>query len=759
MAELQVVGKRLPRVDAAVKATGSAIFAADISVQGMLYGKILRSPFAHARILNIDTSKAERLPGVRAVITGKDFPGIKFGFLPFTRDQLPFALEKTRFVGEVVAAVAATDDDIAEEALELIRVDYEELPAVFTVEQAMKEGAPLVHDHAKGNVTFKANYNYGDVDKAFQGADYIREERLSSQRVNHGFIEPHSMLAQVDATGKVLMQGSKQSPYITWRHFCRAMDLPLNKVRLLNPYVGGAFSGKHDPHDLDFAAVKLAMKTGRPVKIVVSMDDILGAYRQRHSKEAWIKVGVKKDGTIVAIDAKLFSEGGAYACVSPLNLQIFGISLLEPYRISNARYEGTRFYTNKPPCGAMHGQSVPIARYVLESVLSAIADDLGIDQLEIRLRNAHKDGETTLSGKLLVNYVFTDTINKMSQAIDWQGWKAKKKPYRGMGFACTAVSSGTRVRGHWASAAVVKLTEDGTATVSHGGTELGQGCDTVMAQIAAESLGLKLEDITVATEDSDNTILEEGIFSSRTTVWAGNAVKAAAEDARDQLAEAAARVFKVDKGDIEFRDRRVFVRGNPDKGMSFGEMVREADFEQGRPIYGRGSWAGPVGHAHYDKVEGGMTPGAGSLTLAVEVEVDPETGKVKILNSVAVCDNGQPINPMMLEGQMEGGNLFQFGLAFSENCLTDEKGVPLTHDFLNYKIARATEAPHASLHSIITQNVFGPFGAKGGGESFCTAALAAAVNAVSDAIGVRMTDLPMTPDKVLKALEKKGAKG
>lgn len=759
MTELSVVGKPLPRIDAVVKATGSARFADDISVLGALRGKVLRSPYAHAKILNIDTSKAERLPGVRGIITGKDFPGIKFGFLPQTRDQLPFATDKTRFVGEAVAAVAAIDEEVAEEALHLIKVDYEVLQPVLTAQEAIKEGAPLVHEHAAGNIAFTAKYHYGDVDQGFLQSDHVKELKLRSQRVSHGFIEPHSILAEWDNTGKVHIQASKQSPYITWRHLCRALNLPLSKVWITNPYVGAGFAGKHDPFDLDFAAIVLARKTGRPVKIVVDITDILGAYRQRHSKDAWIKLGVKKDGTLMALDCKVYFEGGAYACVGPLNLHVFGSALLAPYRIPNARYEAHRIYTTKSPCGALRGQSAVIGRYVLESALAAVADDLGMDPLEIRRKNALYDGEKIVSGHVMENFIVRDTIERVNNLLDWKEKKKQRTPYRGIGFACTTCPSGTRVRGHWASAAAVKVSEDGAVTLIQGGTEVGQGSDTVLAQIAAEVLGLRLEDITVAAEDSETSILEEGVYSSRTTVWAGNAAKAAAEDARNQLAEVASKMFEIPAKDIVFKDRKVYFKDNPSIFASFASVAREADFEHGKPIYGRGSW-GAVQSSQTDlKSAGGhFTPGQGASTICLEVEVDPETGMVKMLNSVAVTDNGQPINPLTLEGQMEGTGLAHYAQGLFEECVVDSEGQPLNADFLNYSIPTAMEIPSFKMESIIGANPYGPFGAKGGGESIATAALAAAANAVSDAIGVRMVDLPITPDKILKAIKEKKQK-
>jgi len=752
--EYAIVGKSVPRKDGWVKVTGQAVYGGDLVLPGMLHGKILRSPHAHAKILSIDASRAKRLPGVRAIITGKDFPGVKFGFLPITRDQLPFATDKARYYGEAVAAVAASDEDTAEEALELIKVEYEELPPVFTVQDAIRPGAPLVHDDKPGNVGFTARYNYGDAARGFEECDYIKEEHLTSQRISHGFIEPHCMLASMDGD-RVVLQGTKQSPYITWRHLCRAMDLPLSKVRMLNPYVGGGYSGKHDPFDVDFAATKLTLVTGRPVRVELTQDEILGMERQRHSKDCHIKLGAKKDGTLHALECKTYFEGGAYVCAAPINTRAFGSGLLIPYRIPNARFEGIRIYTTRPPCGAVRGQARVIARYMMEAILTDLAKDMGIDQLEIRRKNGLVKDEVATEGTIMEHFAFLDTVDELKKMVDWPAANSRKKPFHGIGFAGDGYASGSRARGHWASAAVVKITEDGGVNLIQGATELGQGSDTVLAQICAEALGVRYEEISVAVEDTDASVLEQGIYSSRTTVWAGNGVRVAAEDARRQLADVAAKLLEADPKDVEFRLGNVYVRHDPKRSITFNEVVRKAYYEQGHPVYGRGSWGMDAGRADWATAKEPWSPGRGSVTMAVEVEVDPQTGKVKILKLTAAHDNGQPINPALLAGQIEGGTMAHMGQGIFEECLTDEHGRPVNPDFFDYKMPTALDAPHFANHPIIADNPYGPFGAKGGGESVSSSALGAIANAVTDAIGVRIMDLPITPQKVLKAIKDK----
>lgn len=755
--EFSVIGKAVPRVDALAKVTGRAVYAADLSLPGMLHGKILRSPYAHAKILNIDTSKAEKLPGVRAIVTGKDFPGIKFGLMPETRDQLPFPIDKVRHYGEGVAAVAAIDPDIAEEALSLIRVEYEELPPVLDPIEAMKEDSPLVHEHAPRNIAATCNFHFGDIDAAFREADYIREETFTTQRVNIGFIEPHAVLAAVEADGRITIRASKQSPYITWRHMARALGVPPSHIRIVQDhYVGGAFSGKHDPFDLDFAAVRLAQKTGRPVKIVLSQDEVLTAYRQRHSKIVRIKLGVKRDGTLLACDCTLIAEGGAYACVGPFNIYIFGAFLTVPYRLPNIKYEAYRVYTTKPPCGAVRGQSIPIARYAFESILDMVADDLGLDKWEIRRKNALRAGETTANKMYLSTCGMAECLDKLAEALNWEERKKKKVPYRGIGFSCGAHPSGVRLGGHFGSTALVKVMEDGTVTLIHGGTEIGQGADTVLAQIAAEPLGLDPQDVLVAPEDSDSTALDSGMFGDRCTLWTGNAVLAAAKDARRQLAEVAAEILDAPPDKLVFRDHKVYPDGQPEKAVTFLQVVRKAIYEKGQPIYGRGTWSAPgIEVVNMKTGEGNLTPAMSFIAQAAEVEVDPETGQVKVLKSIACDDSGQPINILTLDGQIEGGTVFAMGQALYEEAKFDAQGRPINASFRDYKMPTAMEAPEMETHHIVTNDPSGPFGAKGAGEASTAGTLGAIANAVADALGVRIKDLPITPEKIVEALRAK----
>jgi CO/xanthine dehydrogenase Mo-binding subunit len=753
----KVVGKPVPRVDGKVKVTGTAVFADDLALPGMLYGKLLRSPYAHARIVRIDASRAEKLPGVRAVITGQDFPSIVVGFMKQYADRSPLARDKARYFGEAVAAVAAVDEDTAEEALDLIDVEYEELTPVLNWEDALREGAPVIHEQHPDNIGTTCHFEYGDADKAFKECDYVFEKKFVSQRVSIGFMEPHVALASVDGSGRVLFQGSKQSPYITWRHLAWGLDMPLDRIRIVNPYVGGAFSGKHEALDLDFAAVKLAQKTGRPVKIGVTQEEILSNYRQRHEKHVWMKLGMKKDGTLLAADCRLIADGGAHLSVAPLNLYLFGLFTTLPFRVPNVKYDAKRVYTNLPVCGAVRGQSQVISCYVMSSMVSMMARDLGLDPVEVMLKNIIKEGETLVSGAKVNTSGLEEAIKKVAEKIGWEEKSASKKPNRGIGFACGAQQSGNRMGGHFASSAIVKISEDGTVNLIHGGTELGQGCDTVFTQMVAEVLGLNMEDIHIEMEDSYDAVLDSGMFGDRCTVWSGNAVVAAAEDAKKQLAKIAAGIFGVSADDIIFSDKKVFVKNAPDKQMPFLRLVRQAQYSLGRCIYGHGSWA-PPGAAIADFSVGNSehhTPSFSFVAQAIELEVDPETGRVKLLQSVAADDCGQPINPLLVEGQMDGGSVHMIGHALYERSDYDEKGQARNSSFRDFKEPVAPDIPPMSDFHIVTHEPTGPFGAKGAGETCTTAIMAAIRNAIEDAVGIRLTDPPFTPESVLNAIKAK----
>jgi 4-hydroxybenzoyl-CoA reductase subunit alpha len=759
MAEYSVVGKSVERTDGRVKVTGKARFAGDLVAPGMLHGKFLRSPLAHAKILNIDTSKARALPGVMAVITGKDFPGIPFGTRPDTRDQIPMPIGKVHHFGEGVAAVAALDEGTAEEAVDLIKVDYEELPVVLTAADALRPDAPLVNEFINSNMPYFSDFLFGDVDKGFREADYIREEAFSSQRVSVGFIEPHACLAEVDPAGRILLQGSKQSPYITWRHMCRALDIPLSKMRIVNPFVGGAFSGKHDPFDVDFAAVRLAQLTNRPVKIALNYDEVLAAYRQRNAMDVRLKIGVRKNGAITGLKAECLLEGGPICGIGPFNIYYFGAFLNIPYKIPAIEYHGKLLYSNRAPCGTVRGQEIVLAQFALDSLLHMVAEDLGIDQVEIRSINAVTDNWTTANGMKVDVSGLPECIRRSAERVGWKESRKGRPKGRGIGFSCASHPSGPRLGGHFGSSVMLKLVEDGKVIVTHGGTEIGQGANTVFCQMAAEVLGLPYEDMIQGVSDSDTAIFDSGMFGDRCTYWDGNATIAAAKDLKQQLAVIAAKELQADPGDLEFKNRRIVVRGKPEKGIDFLLAVRRAYYERGEPLYGKGYWAATdIDLVDWKTGRGNLAHGLDFIATAIEVDVDMQTGKVKLLRGVHGDDAGQPINPAMLEGQVNGGSAHMTGHALFEESLYDEKGRALNYTWRNYKQPTSMDVPEYVVEHVHTHDPYGPFGAKGAGEASSCSTLAAIANGIYDAVDVRIKDLPITPEKILKALAEKEVK-
>jgi len=758
MEEYSVVGKNLPRIDAWEKATGEARYGADLSLPGMLHGKVLRSPYPHARIIDIDTSRAERLPGVRAVVTGRDLPGKRVGFIPATRDLPPLAWDKVRYIGEGVAGVAALDEDIAWEALDLIRVEYEPLPAVFDPLEAMKPGAPQLHEHVENNISFKSIMDYGDVEKAFAEADHVRSDTFVTQPMTHGFLEPHAVVATFDSSGKLTIYANKQSPYIVYRQLAMGLDMPLSKVRVIQTHVGGGFGGKHEPYYLDFAAALLAKKTGRPVRIVDTQEEVLIAGRQRHPMILEIKTAVKRDGTILGCHIKNIADGGAYSSVGALSISIPGLIMSLPYRLPNMRYEGYRVYTNKPFCGALRGHCIPQLRFAVESQLDMIAYDLGLDQVEIRLKNAIQPNEVTGNGLKVTTCQLERCIKEAASSVDWWRRKNSLPAYRGIGFACGALASGARLMGHSASSAMIKIHEDGAVTLLTGSTDVGQGSNTVLSQILAEELGIALEDVRISLVDSEITPIDPGTFGARVTFCSGNAVRAAAQDAKKQLLEVAAEALEANPEDIVFRDRRVYVRGSPDKGMPFVQLVRLAHYQRASPIMGRGVYTPDLAVPDFLTGKGNLSLAYTFAAQVAELEIDPETGKVKIHKMTFSHDCGFAINPMSVEGQLEGGLTMMLGQAFYEDLIR-ENGQTLNANLLDYKMPTAKDIPEEVLPILVEgPDPAGPYGAKEAGEGTTVATIPAIANAIFHATGIRIKGLPITPETILKGLEEKRGK-
>jgi 4-hydroxybenzoyl-CoA reductase alpha subunit len=752
---LNIVGTRVPMLDAGLKVKGAAQFTDDLVLPGMLFGKILRSPLPHARILNIDTSKAEKLSGVKGVVTGRDIPDRQYGIVPMAKDEYALAKDKVRYIGDDVAAVCAIDPEIAEEALELIDVDYEELPAVFDPREAIKEGAPVIHAGVKNNTSFAINKEFGDVARAFAESDAVFEDRFYSQAVNHAPLEPHAALAQFDPlNGDLTLWSSTQIPFFLRRNLSNTLQIPESKVRVIKPKVGGGFGQKIDMFAKDFCAAWFAIHLGKPVKFVYEREEVFISTRQRHPMYITVKTGVKKDGTILGQQFQAHADGGAYNSTAPTMIALSCFFLMIPYHIPNLIYEGCHIYTNKPVGGAMRGHGIPQARFAVERQLDMIAGRMGVDPVEIRIKNSIHAGQPHSAGFVINTCGFSESVTRAAESIGWQEKRGKLPLGRGVGLAGASFPSGVSNMSHISSGAVVQLGRDGAVNVLSGAADIGQGAETVISQIVAEELGVSLEDIRITAADTGITPLDPGTFGSGVTVRAGNAARLAAMSARNKLFEFIAEKLEANLADLVAENRNIFVKGSPEKGMTFSAALKAYQYaDLPMPIVGRGSWMAPASEpTTLFKEDGNFAPNYSFMTQAAEVEVDLQTGRVKLLKMVTAHDCGTPINPMLVEGQLEGSVVGGMGQALYENVIV-EKGQVMNPSFLDYGFPTFMEMPEIEAIEVETDDPIGPFGAKEAGEGTQLSPAPAIVNAVYDAIGVDFMELPITPEKILDALE------
>lgn len=755
MKEFSIVGKDIPRSDAAAKARGAAIYTDDMKLPGMLHGRILRSPLPHALIKHIDTSRAAALPGVKCVITADDTPKIKYGnwrLFPETQDEYPLATDKVRFIGDEVVAVAAIDKDIAEEALGLIDVEYEELPGIFDVESAMKSGAPVIHDYCQSNVSVNRHIKYGDVEKGFSESDYVREDVFNVHAVSHAYLEPCSALAQVDLDGRITLWTSTQVPYIVQCLLATTLGMRENDVRVIKPFIGGGFGGKMELRTWEFCAALMAKMTGKPVKFTLNREEEFLAGRRRHPMKITSKVGFKKDGSLVAKDLRIQLDGGAYNAMGPTATFLCGNFGAMLYRYPNYKFHGQHVYTNKPPASAMRGFGAPQSLYASEIQMNMAAEDLGIDPVDIRLKNAQVSGDKIPDVATISSCGFIESIEKV---VEMSGWREKRKNLKdgkGIGIGCYSFISGGVF--NWFntqypfSAAEVRVFSDGTAHLLTMASDIGQGSDTVLKQILAEELGLTMGDIRMTSADTAMTPQGDlGSWGSRVTLMAGNAVINAAKKIKEQLFGAVSARFNLNViHDIECKNGRVQAKARPDYGLSFGEavaMVQKAN--RGEPLVARGSYT-PRG-------KGLVTPAFGFGAQVAEVEVDKETGLVKVKEMWTAHDCGTVINPRSVEGQLAGSIQMGLGYALSEQFVM-EGGKTINTNFADYKMPTAMDMPKSNVTHVDTYEIEGPMGAKECGEGLASPTAPAISDAVYHATGYRCKELPILPEKILEHIER-----
>ncbi len=758
-----VIGKALRKVDAVAKVTGRTVFADDITLPRMLYCRLLRSPHPHAKILKIDTSKAETLHGVKAVITGEVMP-IPFGILPVSQDEHALCPDKVRFVGDPVAAVAAVTEEIATAALDLIDVEYEPLSAIGSLDDALETPEPRIHDYGDhGNLHKLIDLEFGDVEEGFAEADHIREDLLFFEGNTHLPMEQHAALAEWSQQGKLTLWSSTQTPHYVHRALAGVLELPPSRIRVIATPNGGGFGGKSDPFNHEIVVAKLAMITGRPVKITLTREEVFYCHRGRHPTLMWVKTGVTKEGRIQAMHFRSLLDGGGYGSYGVASTYYTGALQTVTYHVERYKFQGARAFTNKPPCGPKRGHGTPQPRFALEVHLDKIAHDLAMDPAEIRLRHLAPPDSVTANYLKIGSMGLGTCIEKVTEAADWKK-RYGRLPYgRGIGLACSSYLSGAGLPIYWNhmphSGVQLKCDRGGGVTVFCGSTDIGQGSDSILAYIVAEVLGIAVDDIAVVTADTDLTPVDLGSYSSRVTLMSGNAALQAAERAREIIARHAARKLEIPGDRVVFAGGRVFDAENPEEGLEFAEAVQLAEAAEGT-VGTVGSYTPPRSPGRYRGAGVGPSPAYSYSAAIAEVEVDPESGIVRVPKIWIAHDVGQCINAALVVGQVEGGVYMGLGETLMEEMAYRDK-LKVVHkipSMLEYKSPTTLEMCDVITILVEDPDPNGPYGAKEAGQGPLLPVMPAVANAVFDAVGVRVDEVPVTPEKVLKALKEK-AKG
>ena len=807
MSYFSIIGKPTAMIDAAEKTTGGGKYTDDLSVPGMLVGKILHSPYPHARIKHIDTTRAEKLDGVVAVVIGKDAPN-PYGILPVGHDEHALALDKVRYVGDNVACVVAISESVAEKALELIEVEYELLPAYFDPEESMKAQTDLIHDNKPGNLEKDYHHVFGEPDKGFAEADQIAEARFIANEVTHAAMEPHSTLASFELDphtgkpGRLTVWSSTQVPYYLQHKLSLVLELPMAQIRVIKPLVGGGFGGKSEVIPLEIIAAVAARKAQAPVKITYTREEVFWAHRGRPRTIIDLKTGVKNDGRITAVKARVVQDGGAYCSYGVVTILYSGALLGALYDIPHIQYDGYRVLTNKPACGAMRGHGTVNVRFAFESQLDELATAIGMDPAEIRQRNLLKPPCITVNGLRVQSYGLPECIEKTVERSRWRQRHGKLPKGRGLGIACSHYVSGAAnsiIRSDMPHSTVnIKIDRDGGVVVYTGASEIGQGSDTMTAQVAAEILGCTLSRVRVIAADTDLTPIDIGSYSSRVTFMAGNATLRAAEDVKKRIAGAAAKKMNCAPDDLMFREDLVFRKGSippsrkkdqseelevteagasvsgrvegqilrgslqqkrkeeaPKDWMTFEEAVVAAiDFHGA--LTGTGSYAPPP-EARGGKHKGGgvgPSPAYSYSAQVAEVSVDEDTGEVTVHKVWAAHDCGRALNPVSVEGQIIGSVWMGMGQALTEEMVWKD-GMLMNAGMLEYRSPSSIESPEVEPIIVESIDPEGPFGAKECSEGSLAATIPAISNAIYDAVGVRLHESPFTPERVLAALRAK----
>ncbi|HEY2963489.1 MAG TPA: molybdopterin cofactor-binding domain-containing protein [Pyrinomonadaceae bacterium] len=764
---LNVVGKPFRKVDARAKCVGQTKFADDIVLPRMLFCRMLRSHVPHALIKSIDVSKALAVPGVLAVITGKDLP-IPYGILPVSQDEHALCIDKVRFVGDPVAAVAAIDEDAAFDAMNLIEVEYEPLNTISSIEEAVLIDEPRIHEYGdSGNVHKKVSLEFGNVEEGFAEADLVREDVFFYEGNTHLPMEQHAAVAQFDADQKLTLWSSTQTPHYVHRALAKVLEMPASHIRVIATPNGGGFGGKSDPFNHEVAVCKLAMITGRPVKVTLTREEVFYCHRGRHPVLMKVKTGVKNDGAITAMHFQSFLDGGAYGSYGVASTFYTGALQTVTYEVPRYKFQGLRAFTNKPPCGPKRGHGTPQPRYALEVHLDKIAEQLRIDPVEIRRQHLVAPNSVTANYLRIGSMGLGKCIDKVVEGSDWKnrfaGWDPanRKLPFgKGIGIACSSYICGAGLPIYWnnmpQSGVQLRLDRQGGVCVMCGSTDIGQGSDSILAYIVAEILGIDPFDIRVVTADTDLTPVDLGSYSSRVTLMTGNAAIQAAERARELLVMAVAEKLGLPIENLSLAERRVFDVENPQVGVSFADAVVLAESKFGT-IGTVGSYKPPHSPGKYKGSGVGPSPAYSYSAAVAEVDVNPDTGIVVVERVWIAHDIGRSINPMLVMGQVEGSVYMGLGEILMEE-MTYRTNRNVVHKFpslLEYKSPTTMEMCDVKTYLIEDPDPNGPYGAKEVGQGPLLPVPPAVANAVYNAVGVRIDEVPITPEKVMRALKDK----
>jgi len=754
----RTVGRPAPLIDGIEKVTGRARFTADLDHENALVGAILRAPVSHGRILAVDTSAAEALDGVMAVVTGNDC-AVPYGVIPIAQNEYPLARDKLRYRGEPVAAVAAVDTATAQRALELIRLEIEELPAVHTSAEARAPDAPLLHDDKPGNIEREVHHVFGSPAEGFAAADLIREDSFSCAEVNHAMMEPHAALAEYDPErGQLTFHSVTQVPFYVHLTLARCLGMDASRIRVIKPFVGGGFGARTETLNFEIITALLARKAGARVMMRLSREESFLTHRGRPQTDVRLKIGMTASGRITAVEAEVTMAGGAYAGYGLVTILYAGALLHGIYDIANVRYDGWRVYTNTPPCGAMRGHGTVDVRHAFECLLDRMSRELGLDPFAVRRANLLNAPLFTANGLMVNSYGLDECMDKVEKASDWHARRGKLGPGRGLGMACSHYVSGAAKPVHWTgephAVVSIKLDFDGAITVFTGASDIGQGSSTIVALAAAEILSIGIERIRVVANDSAVTPKDNGSYSSRVTFMVGNAAIEAAKAMRARLVAAAAKKLGADPDDILCQAETFSVRGSTQSVLGFDEVALAALAEEGT-INVKGTFSTPP-EAQGGKHRGGAvgaTMGFSYGAQVVEVEVDLDTGQVAVTKVWAALDCGYAINPLAVRGQIEGSVWMGMGQALSEETAYRD-GLQSHAGLLDYKVPTIVESPDIEVFIVESIDPNGPFGAKEAGEGALSGFPPALANAIADAVGVDADFLPFTPDRLLEAMRK-----